>query len=73
MLDRRLLIGTWNLRHFGGLTEKRESSEEDSPKRDLQSILTIAEVVRRFDVVALQEVRGDLKALRHTMEALGDD
>lgn len=73
VLDRRLLIGTWNLRHFGGLTEKRESSEEDSPKRDLQSILTIAEVVRRFDVVALQEVRGDLKALRHTMETLGDD
>ncbi|MDX1746729.1 MAG: endonuclease/exonuclease/phosphatase family protein, partial [Halobacteriales archaeon] len=64
-------IGTWNLRAFGGLTEKWVSGEDDSPKRDLQSVLTIAEVIRRFDVVALQEVRGDLKALRHTMKALG--
>ena len=73
VLDRSLLIGTWNLRHFGGLTEKWRSESGDSPKRDLQSVLTIAEIVRRFDVVALQEVRGDLKALRHTMKALGDD
>lgn len=73
VLDRSLLIGTWNVRHFGGLTERWESTGEDSPKRDLQSILTIAEVIRRFDVVALQEVRGDLKALRHTMKVLGDD
>ena len=73
VLDRTLLIGTWNLRHFGGLTEKWESDEADSPKRDLQSILTIAEVIRRFDVVALQEVRGDLKALRHTLKVLGED
>ena len=71
VLDRNLLIATWNIRHFGGLTEKWESADDDSPKRDLQSILTIAEVIRRFDVVALQEVHGDLKALRHTMKALG--
>jgi endonuclease/exonuclease/phosphatase family metal-dependent hydrolase len=73
VLDRTLLIGTWNVRHFGGLTEKWEATDADSPKRDLQSILTIAEIIRRFDVVALQEARGDLKALRHTMKALGDD
>ena len=73
ILDRSLLIGTWNLRHFGGLTEKWASEPGDSPKRDLQSILTIAEVIRRFDVIALQEVRGDLKALRHTLKALGPD
>lgn len=73
VLDRNLLIGTWNLRYFGGLTEQWESTDDDSPKRDLQSILSIAEIVRRFDVVALQEVRGDLKALRHTMKVLGDD
>jgi endonuclease/exonuclease/phosphatase family metal-dependent hydrolase len=73
VLDRTLMVGTWNLRHFGGLTEKWRSESGDSPKRDLQSILTIAEVIRRFDVVALQEVRGDLKALRHTMKALGRD
>jgi endonuclease/exonuclease/phosphatase family metal-dependent hydrolase len=73
VLDRTLLVGTWNLRHFGGLTEKWEATDDDSPKRDLQSVLTIAEVIRRFDVVALQEVRGDLKALRHTMKVLGPE
>jgi endonuclease/exonuclease/phosphatase family metal-dependent hydrolase len=70
-LDRTLLIGTWNVRHFGGLTEQWRAGDDDSPKRDLHSIRVIAEIIRRFDVVALQEVRGDLKALRHTMKALG--
>lgn len=72
-LDRNLLIATWNLRAFGGLTEKWVSEEGDSPKRDLHSIHVIAEVLRRFDVIALQEVRGNLKALRHTLKILGSD
>ena len=42
-LDRNLLIATWNVRAFGDLTEKWESSEEDTPKRDLHSLLSIAE------------------------------
>lgn len=70
-IDRTLLIGTWNIRHFGGLTEEWHAGDDDSPKRDLHSIRVIAEIIRRFDVVAIQEVRGDLKALRHTMKALG--
>ncbi len=70
-LDLNLLIATWNLRAFGGLTEKWESDEDDTPKRDLHSLLCIAEIVRRFDVVALQEVRDDLKALRHMLRVLG--
>jgi hypothetical protein len=56
-LDRNLLIATWNVRAFGDLTEKWESAEEDSPKRDLHSLLCIAEIVSRFDVVAVQEPR----------------
>lgn len=72
-LDQNLLIGTWNVRAFGGLTEKWVSEESDSPKRDLHSIRVIAEIIRRFDVIALQEVRGDLKALRHTLKFLGSD
>jgi endonuclease/exonuclease/phosphatase family metal-dependent hydrolase len=72
-LDRNLLVATWNLRHFGGLTEQWWAGEGDSPKRDLHSIHAIAAILRRFDVVALQEVRGDLKALRHTLKLLGDD
>ncbi|WP_222928454.1 endonuclease/exonuclease/phosphatase family protein [Haloplanus rubicundus] len=72
-IDRNLLIGTWNVRHFGGLTERWRAGDDDSPKRDLHSVRVIAEIIRRFDVVAIQEIRGDLKALRHTMKALGPD
>jgi endonuclease/exonuclease/phosphatase family metal-dependent hydrolase len=72
-LDRNLLIATWNVRAFGGLTEKWESAVDDSPKRDLHSLLCIAEIVSRFDVVAVQEAKDDLKALRHLIHTLGPD
>jgi len=71
ILDRNLLIATWNLRAFGDLTEKWQSTADDNPKRDLQSLLCIAEIVSRFDVIALQEVRDNLKSLRHMLKALG--
>jgi hypothetical protein len=70
-LDRNLLIATWNVRAFGDLTEKWRSSEEDTPKRDLHSLLSIAEIVSRFDVVAVQEAKDNLKALRHLLKLLG--
>ena len=70
-LDRNLLIATWNLRAFGDLTEKWESAEDDTPKRDLHSLLAIAEIVSRFDVVAIQEARENLKALRRLLKVLG--
>jgi endonuclease/exonuclease/phosphatase family metal-dependent hydrolase len=70
-LDRNLLIATWNIRAFGDLTDKWESGEEDSPKRDLHSLLCIAEIVSRFDVVAVQEAKDNLKALRHMLKILG--
>jgi hypothetical protein len=72
-LDRNLLIGTWNVRAFGGLTEKWESGDKDSPKRNLADARAIAEIISRFDVVAVQEARADLKALRHVLKALGPD
>jgi hypothetical protein len=70
-LDHNLLIATWNIRAFGDLTEKWESTEEDTPKRDLHSLLCIAEIVSRFDVVAVQEAKDNLKALRHLIHVLG--
>lgn len=72
-LDHNLLVATWNLRAFGGLTEEWEAKPEASPKRDLHALLCISEIVSRFDVVALQEVRGNIKALRHMLKALGPD
>jgi endonuclease/exonuclease/phosphatase family metal-dependent hydrolase len=71
--DGNLLIGTWNLRAFGGLTKSWETGDDDQPKRNFRDVRCIAEIVSRFDVVAVQEVRGDLRALRHLLKALGDD
>jgi hypothetical protein len=34
-LDRNLLVATWNLRAFAGLTKNWESEPQDSPKRNL--------------------------------------
>ena len=66
-VDRNLLVATWNLRAFGGLTDRWVAGDDDSPKRDLTGLRAIGEVVSRFDVVALQEVRGNLRALRHLL------
>ena len=70
-LDRNLLIATWNIRAFGDLTEKWESADGDSPKRDLHSLLCIAEIISRFDVIAIQEAR-DINSWDHNLIALGD-
>ena len=72
-LDRNLLIATWNIRGFGDLTRKWMSDEKDSPRRDLHSIFCIAEILSRFDVIAVQEVKGKLRALRDTLKLLGDN
>jgi len=68
-----LLIATWNLRAFASLTREWSAGPNRSPKRDLRGLLAIGEIVHRFDVVAIQEVKGDLRALRDLMRWLGDD
>lgn len=70
-LDDNLLVATWNLRAFGNLTTQWVAGEADTPKRDLQSLMCIAEIASRFDVIALQEVRGNLRALRYMLKMLG--
>ena len=72
-LDRNLLIATWNIRGFGNFTRKWMGDEKDSPRRDLHSIFCIAEILSRFDVIAVQEVKGNLRALRDTLKLLGDN
>lgn len=57
-----LLLATWNIREF------------DSSKygfRSQESLHYIAEVVSRFDLVAIQEVREDLSALDEVQRMLG--
>ncbi|HSG98701.1 MAG TPA: endonuclease/exonuclease/phosphatase family protein [candidate division Zixibacteria bacterium] len=69
--DDNLLIATWNIRAFGDLTEKWITGANDSPKRNLHAVRCIAEILSRFDVIALQEVRGNIKAFRHCLKQLG--
>jgi endonuclease/exonuclease/phosphatase family metal-dependent hydrolase len=70
-LDQNILIATWNLRMFGDLTEKWVVTEKDSPKRNLHALRCIVDIVSRFDVIAIQEIRDNLKCLRHMIKALG--
>lgn len=72
-VDRNLLIATWNIRAFGGLTPTWRSDDDDSPKRNWRGLHAIAEIVSRFDVVAIQEVRRDLTALRTLVATLGSN
>jgi hypothetical protein len=72
-LDRNLLVATWNVRAFGGVTEKWRSEPGDSPRRDLFDLRCIAEIVSRFDVVAIEEAREDLSALRLVLQAALED
>jgi hypothetical protein len=71
--DRNLLIATWNLRAFGNLTESWKSKESDSPKRNWHALKCIAEIVSRFDVIAIQEVRDNLRCLPHMLKMLGEN
>jgi len=72
-LGQNLLIATWNIRAFGNITRKWTSEEGDSPRRDLHSVRSIAEIIRHFDVIALQEVKDNIRGLRDLMEILGRD
>ena len=71
-LDRNMLICTWNIRNFGAYTRKWIAGPSDRPRRDLQSIQSIAEIVSRFDIIAIQEVKSDTAALRAVYEFLGE-
>jgi endonuclease/exonuclease/phosphatase family metal-dependent hydrolase len=68
-----LLIGTWNIRAFGDMNDKWLSAAGDSPVRDTFDVASIAQIVSCFDVVAIQEVRANLRGLRHMLKALGTD
>jgi endonuclease/exonuclease/phosphatase family metal-dependent hydrolase len=73
LLDRNLLVATWNVRAFGGMSDTWARSDKDDPKRNLADALAIAAVLSRFDVIAVQEARSNLRALRHVLKALGPE
>ena len=61
-VDPTLLLATWNLREFGGTK---------SDGRDPEALFYIAEIMSRFDMIAVQEVRDNLDALDELMSILG--
>ena len=69
-----LLVGTWNIALFGGLSKGGWETKPPttSPKRNLTHLCCIAEVINRFDVCAIQETQ-ELTALRALMRVLGPD
>lgn len=60
--DGQLLLATWNIREFGGAKYGGRLAD---------SMYYIAECISRFDLVAVQEVRADLTALRNLLRILG--
>jgi endonuclease/exonuclease/phosphatase family metal-dependent hydrolase len=65
--DYNLLVGTWNIRAFGGVHPSWDENT-GSPKRNLRGMAYIAEIIRRFDVMALQEVKRDTEGLRMLLD-----
>jgi exonuclease III len=63
-VSERLLLATWNLREFG-------RNQKYGPRLP-ESLHYIAEIVSRFDLVAIQEVHKNLHDLKRLMRILGD-
>ncbi len=63
-IEDNLLLATWNLRDF-------DSNKFGHGPRLKESFHYIAEVISRFDIVALQEVNDDLGPLKRVMSLLG--
>jgi endonuclease/exonuclease/phosphatase family metal-dependent hydrolase len=71
--SRNTLIATWNIRKFFSLSETWLASASTSPKRDWRGLWIITEILSRFDIVAVQEVGGNLRALRTALKSLGSN
>lgn len=64
--DRNLLIATWNIRDFG-----KTGSRYGFGKRHTETLFYIAEIISRFDFVAIQEINA-LDEFEEVMTILGD-
>lgn len=59
---RNLLIASWNIKEFG-----------HTKQRLPESYFYLAEIISRFDVMVVQEIKSTLKDLQIVMRLLGDD
>ncbi|WNJ16739.1 endonuclease/exonuclease/phosphatase family protein [Pontibacter sp. G13] len=60
--DGNLILGTWNIREFGKYTH-----------RTPESLYYIAEIINQFDLIGLQEVKGNLADFHKILRLLGSD
>lgn len=60
-----LVVGTWNIRNF-------DDNRFGYGRRSVEDLHYIAEIISRFDVIAIQEVCRDLWPLERIMDILGD-
>lgn len=56
-IDENILIATWNIQHF-------------SNKKSRRAIQYIADICERFDIIALQEIKTDLRGVAKLQELL---
>lgn len=61
-VDKTLLLASWNIREFGGMKYGG---------RDKEALFYLAEILSRFDLIAVQEIRDNLDALDDLMNILG--
>jgi len=59
--DNQLLIGTWNIANF------------DVQNRDDSFFPMIAEIIKPFDIMAIQEVKANLEGFNKLLQNLGDE
>lgn len=60
--DQNLILGTWNIKEFGHTTQRLP-----------ESYFYIAEIISKFDLIAIQEVKSSLDDLNIILRILGDD
>jgi hypothetical protein len=63
-LTGNLILGTWNIREFGNTKYGG---------RMIESLYYIAEIISRFDLIAIQEVRDNLEDINSVCRILGKD
>ena len=60
--DQNLLIASWNIKELGHTTQRRP-----------EAFFYMAEIIARFDLVIIQEIKSKLDDLHILMKLLGDD
>jgi exonuclease III len=60
--DQNLILGTWNIKEFGQTTQRKP-----------ESYFYIAEIINRYDLIAIQEIKYSLDDINIILRILGTD